>query len=452
MLAFLVVILVAVGTVALLTGRVTENAFRRYTLTRSGMWEGLTTRLAGYYGEHGSWDGIQVVLPTLRNQWLRGKNREVASPGAPPMMIDFRVVDAQGVVVGDTRGVPQGRLSRDGPDDGVVIEADGETVGYLLPQLRNQPAWPMDSAQDAFLSRVRRTLWVGAGAALTVALILGGLLFRSITAPLRELTAASEAIARGNLSARADIGGRDEVAQLADAFNSMASSLHRMEEARRNQTADIAHELRTPLTVLQGTLEAMLDRIYPTNCENLAAALGQTHTLGRLIEDLRLLALADAGRLHLKRNCLDLSTLLEEIVEAYQPQAQERGIVLEARTPADLPNVCVDRDRLSQVVGNLLSNSLHYVPWGGRVSVAVETLNGQVQVSVIDNGPGVSPRDLPHVFDRFWRADAARRRATGGSGLGLSIVRHIVEAHGGRVWAEETPGGGLTVALLLPAQ
>lgn len=449
MLAFLVVILVAVGSVALLTGRVTETAFRRYALTRSGMWEELTERLGSYYRERGSWEGIQDALVTLHAQGSRVRNREVGVPVAPPV-VDFRIADVDGQVVADTRGVARGTLSHSNLEDGVSIEADENVVGYLLPALGGRPAWPLDAAQSAFVSRVRRTIWVGAAAALTVALILGGLLFRSITAPLRELTAASEAIARGNLSARADIGGRDEVAQLADAFNSMASSLHRMEEARRNQTADIAHELRTPLTVLQGTLEAMLDGIYPTNCENLAAALGQTHTLGRLIEDLRLLALADAGRLHLKRNCLDLSTLLEEIVEAYQPQAQERGIALEARIPADFPNVCVDRDRLTQVVGNLLSNSLHYVPRGGRVRVAIETLNGQVQVSVIDNGLGVSPRDLPHVFDRFWRADAARRRTTGGSGLGLSIVRHIVEAHGGRVWAEETPDGGLTVAFALP--
>jgi len=449
MFAFLVVILVAVGTVALLTGRVTETAFRRYALTRSGMWAELTERLGSYYRESGSWEGVQGALIMLAAQGSRARNRDVGVPAAPPT-VDFRIADADGQVVADTRGPARGTVLHSNLEDGVSIQADEEVVGYLLPALGDRPAWPLDAAQSAFLSRVRRTLWVGAAAALTVALFLGGLLFRSITAPLRELAAASEAIARGDLSARADIGGRDEVAQLADAFNSMAGSLHRMEEARRNQAADIAHELRTPLTVLQGTLEAMLDGIYSTDRENLAAALSQTRTLGRLIEDLRLLALADAGRLHLKRNCLDLSTLLEETVVAYQPQAQERGIALEARTPADLPSVCVDQDRLTQVMGNLLSNSLHYVPRGGSVRVEVENLNSQVQVSVIDNGPGVSLRDLPHVFDRLWRADAARRRATGGSGLGLSIVRHIVEAHGGRIWAEETPGGGLTVDFSLP--
>lgn len=365
-------------------------------------------------------------------------------------MIDFRIANAQGGVVADTRGLPRGTVSQRALDSGVPIEVDGETVGYVLPALGSPPDWPLDAAQTAFLARVRRILWIGAAAALGVALIVGGLLFRSITAPLTELTAASEAIAEGDLSARAEVSGRDEVAQLAEAFNSMADSLHRMEKARRSQTADIAHELRTPLTVLQGTLEAMLDDVYPTDRENLAAALRQTHTLSRLIEDLRLLALADAGKLHLEKDCLDFPVFLNEVVEAYQPQARERGIALLLDIPLTLPTICVDRDRMTQVMGNLLSNSLHYVPRGGRVRVEVEGGDDRILVSVIDDGPGVTPEDLPHLFERFWRADRARRRATGGTGLGLSIARYIVEAHGGRIWAEETPGGGLTIRFSLP--
>jgi signal transduction histidine kinase len=452
MLAFLVVILVAVGTVALLTGRVTENAFRQYALTRSGMWEGLTTQLAEYYQERGSWEGIQDVLTELRDRWPRWRDRDVGPPGHAPRMIDFRIVDAQGQVVGDTRGPPRGAVSRGDLDNGVSIETDGEVVGYLLPALRNPPDWPLDAAQAGFLFRVRRILWIGAAAALGVALIAGGLLFRSITAPLRELTAASQAIAQGDLSARADVRGQDEVARLADSFNEMAESLAQMERARRNQTADIAHELRTPLTVLQGTLEAMFDGVYSTDRDNLQAALSQTRTLSRLIEDLRLLALADAGKLHLEKDCLDLGAFLGEVVEAYQPQAMEQRIDLVLDKPLALPAVCVDRDRLAQVMGNLLSNSFRHVPRAGHIKVDVQTGPQEVVVGVIDDGPGVPPEDLAHLFDRFWRADPARRRATGGSGLGLSIARHIVEAHGGRIWAKPTPGGGLTVRFSLPVE
>ncbi|MGD2148573.1 MAG: HAMP domain-containing protein, partial [Anaerolineae bacterium] len=318
MLAFLVVILVAVGTVALLTGRVTDRAFRQYALTRSGIWEGLTTQLADYYVEQGSWQGIQDVLAGFRDRWPRGRDRDGALPGPPPRMVEFRIADAEGQVVGDTLGVPRGTLSRHDLKNAVPIEAEDMVVGYLLPAFRNPPDWPLDAAQATFIATVRRILWIGTGAALTMALIVGGLLFRSITAPLRELTVASEAIAQGDLSARAEVRGRDEVAQLADSFNEMAESLMQMETARRNQTADIAHELRTPLTVLQGTLEAMLDGVYPSDSDNLQAALSQTRTLARLIEDLRVLALADAGKLRLEEQALDLGAFLSEVVEAYQ--------------------------------------------------------------------------------------------------------------------------------------
>jgi signal transduction histidine kinase len=366
-------------------------------------------------------------------------------------MIDFRVVDTRGRVVADTRGLPVGAVSQGGLDDGVPIEIDGEVVGFLLPALGGRGSWPLDKAQAAFLSRVRRTLWIGAAAALSVALIVGGLLFRSITAPLRELTDASEAIAQGDLFVRARVRGRDEIAQLADSFNEMAESLRQAEEARQSQTADIAHELRTPLTVLQGTLEAMLDGVYSAGDENLQAALSQTRTLSRLVDDLRLLAMADAGKLQLERDHLDLGELLGEVVEAYQAQAKEQGVTLVLEIPAPVPRARVDRDRLTQVMGNLLSNSLQHVPPGGHIDVRASTPGGDAVISVCDDGPGVPTEDLSRVFERFWRADPARRRATGGSGLGLSIARHIVEAHGGRIWAEETEGGGLTVSFSLPS-
>lgn len=448
MVAFLIVILVAVGTVAVLTARATETAFRRYTLTRSVMWEAVTTELAGYYEAQGSWAGIQeaLVISTHRRHGMGGRG----GTDQPLRLIDFYIVDAAGRVVASTEGSPRGSVSQAAFDEAIPIEVDGQIVGHLIPALRSIPSWPLDAAQTAFLAQVRRTLWIGAAAALAVALVVGGVLFRSITAPLRELTDASEAIARGDLSARADVRGDDEVAQLADAFNSMARSLAQMEEARRNQSADIAHELRTPLTVLQGTLEAMLDEVYPTDPENLEAALTQTRTLSRLIEDLRVLALADAGKLHLEKEELDLKGFLRGIVDAYHPQAREQGIALALEMPTELPTISADRDRLNQVMGNLLTNSLHYVPEGGHVRVEAERGEREVMVKVEDDGPGLSAEDLPHVFERFWRADPARQRATGGSGLGLSIARHIVEAHGGRMWAEGTAGGGLTVAFSLP--
>lgn len=453
-MAFLIVIIVAVGTVAVLTGRLTEAAFRRYELSRSDMWDQTMTGLAGYYEQQGSWAGLQDVLESLseRRQHM-GEWRNNPTGGPPPRMIDFRIANTQGKIVADTKGLPQGIIPRPALENSIPIEVDGETVGYLVPALVNPPNWPMDAAQMAFLDRIRHTLFIATLAALGVALVIGGLLFRSITAPLRKLTAATETIAQGDLSARAPVRGQDEVAQLAEAFNQMAESLDRMERARRNQTTDIAHELRTPLTVIQGTLEAMLDGVYSPDQENLQAALAQTRTLSRLVEDLRLLALADAGRLELYKTHLDPNAFLPEIVEAHRPEAQKQDIDLSLEMPdVKLPQLLTDRDRLAQVIGNLLSNAFRHVPPDGHVTVRAEERERDVLITVIDDGPGVPQDDLPHIFKRFWRADPARQRKTGGSGLGLSIAQHIVEAHGGVIWADDTPGGGLTVAFTLPVQ
>lgn len=450
MLAFLAVILVAVGTVALLVGRTTETEFRRYALVHGGTWNRQALELATYYADHGSWDGAQEVLQALPEMGgPRGRGMGGGATGRPPL--EFRLADLEGRIVGDTRGVPSGTISQAELDRGIPIEVDGRVVGHLLPSTQTLVALPLDPPQAQFLARIRTTLWIAALTALAAALVIGGLLFRSIVAPLRRLTTASQSIAEGDLSAHAPVQGRDEVAQLADAFNRMTESLARAEKARRDQTADIAHELRTPLTVLQGSLEAMLDGVYPADREELLAASAQVRTLARLVEDLRLLALADAGQLRLHTAPLGLEAFLREIVEAHRLQAQEQGVDLALETSSTLPLVLADRDRLAQVMGNLLGNALRYVPHGGHIAVRVAEQGQEVVVAVADDGPGVSAEDLPHLFERFWRGDPGRRRATGGSGLGLAIARHIVEAHSGRIWAEPTPGGGLTVVFTLPA-
>ncbi len=444
MLAFLAVVLVAIGVVAALVGWTTEQEFRRYALARGGPWERVAVALAEYYAAHGSWDGLQEALSLLPRARMMRRGM------APPGVLDFRVADPSGRIVADTRGAPHGTASRRDLQVGIQILVNGDVVGYILPNTIPSQPFPLSTEQQAFLSRVRAALLAATLAALAVALLVGGFLFRSIIHPLQQLTAASQAIARGDLSARAPVRGADEVAQLARAFNQMAENLARAEEARRNQTADLAHELRTPLTVLQGTLEAMVDRVYPADPENLLAALAQVRTLSRLVEDLRLLSQADAGELTLHKAPLDLGRFLEEVLEAHRSVAQERGISLSLERPAALPLVLADRDRLAQVMGNLLSNALRHTPPEGRITVRLTDRGRDVVVAVADNGPGVPPKDLPHLFERFWRRDPSRQRATGGSGLGLSIARHIVEAHGGHIWAEPTPGGGLTVAFALP--
>ena len=450
MLAFLVVILVAVGTVALLSGWVTATEFRRYA-SYGGRWEQPVAKLADYYSAHNSWEGVPDTLQPLPGQEIESPGRGMGRGGTPTN--DFQVTDAAGRVVGSTMGSLGDTLSQAELTNGIPIPVKGRIVGYLIPahQANAQIPPALDIEQTQFLERVRAALWIAALAAAAVALIIGGLLFRSVVTPLHRLTLASQTIAEGDLSIRAPIQGQDEVAQLAAAFNRMTDSLTQAESARRNQIADISHELRTPLTVLRGTLEAMLDGIYPTDRDNLLATQAQVHTLTRLVEDLRLLALADAGQLSLYTDSLDIVILLRETVANHQLQAQERDVRLTLETPPSPKLVLADRDRLIQVLGNLLSNALRYVPAGGLIAVQVKEQRQKVIVTIADDGPGIAAEDLPHLFDRFWRGDRARRQATGGSGLGLTIARQLIEAHGGHLWAQSVEGEGSTFAFALPA-
>ncbi|HEY88690.1 MAG TPA: HAMP domain-containing protein [Thermoflexia bacterium] len=447
MLAFFIVILVAVGTVALLSNWITETEFRRYAFAHGGQWERQLTELHAYYVEHGSWAGLQDALPLLSGMH-RG---EGPGRGATGSELHFRVTDAAGVVVADTTGSPAGVLSSTELRGGLTIELAGKTIGHLLPiAVDGHAAAHLAPEQTEFLERVHTVLWIAALAAVSVALLVGGLLFRSIIAPLQRLTTASQTIASGDLSARAEVQGQDEIAQLATSFNQMADNLARAAEARRHQTADVAHELRTPLTIIRGILEAMLDEVYPTDRANLQASLAQVHTLSRLVQDLQLLALADAGELHIHPAPLELPAFLSQVVESYQLQATERQITLALDTPPTLPPIQADRDRLAQVLGNLLSNALRYLSPGGKIVVRATAQPGEVLVSVSDDGPGIPAEDLPHLFERFWRGDRARSRATGGSGLGLTIARSLIAAHGGRLWAASTEGEGSTFTFTLP--
>jgi signal transduction histidine kinase len=245
------------------------------------------------------------------------------------------------------------------------------------------------------------------------------------------------------------VGSRDEIGELAQAFNQMAQSLAHQETLRRNLMADIAHELRTPLTVMRGDLEALLDGILETTPEALGSLQEETLLLSRLVDDLRALALAEAGQLQLERQSIDLASLLQGVVAGFDLQAQSQDQTLVLDLPADLPAVEADSERVRQVTANLISNALHHAPGSGRVVVSARGQHDQVQVSVADDGPGIAPEDLPHVFDRFWRGRESR---AGGSGLGLAIAQELIRAHGGHIWVESELGRGATFYYTLPTE
>ena len=232
----------------------------------------------------------------------------------------------------------------------------------------------------------------------------------------------------------------------------MAEALERNELARRNLLADVAHELRTPLTVIEGTADAILDDLYEPTPERIRAIKEEAMLLTKVVADLRDLTLAESGHLALERSDADPREVAERGLRGAQGAAEAKGVALELSAAPDLPSVSVDSGRIAQVLGNLLGNAIRHTPAGGRVSLDVSPRADGVVFAVADTGEGISAEDLPHVFDRFYRGDRSRTRGTGGSGLGLAIARQIVEAHGGRIWAESTPGRGSRFSFALPAQ
>jgi signal transduction histidine kinase len=437
MLAFVAVVLVAVGSVALIARQTTSSEFHRL---RQG--EGQTgdsdqaRRLAAYYAGHGSWDGVSSLEREGRGQGQGGR-------GGPPLLL----ADADGQVILDTLDDRVGqRLSAEELAQGEPIIVDGQKVGTLL--MGGYSTASLSQAEQAFLERVQTALIFGALAATGVALFTGFLLFRGITAPLRHLTQATTAVAEGNLSVRVPVESNDEIGQLGLAFNDMATDLAQADQLRRNMTADIAHELRTPLTVIQGNLEAILDGVYPADAEHLEPVLNKTQLLKRLVEDLRTLALSDAGELALHRTHLNLGELVQRTIQDFEAQAQSSNVALTGETPALTPSVKADVARVEQVLGILLDNALRHTPAGGQIEVNLRHVNGEVWVSVRDTGEGIPPEALPHVFERFYRVKSEPPRP-GGSGLGLAIAQAIIAAHGGRIWAESTTGQGTTMTFAL---
>ncbi len=306
-----------------------------------------------------------------------------------------------------------------------------------------------------YLGALNGGILLAAVVAGVIALLLGVVLVRQITAPLRGLRSAAHAIAGGDLTQRVPVTSQDELGDVAKAFNRMAETLERNEMLRRHMMADIAHELRTPLTVMQGQVEALLDGVFPSTPEHLSPIHDQTVLMSRLVSDLRDLALAEAGNLRLEYRSTDLGELVRRVATAVEPAALERGVTLEVGVRPGLPPVYADGDRLRQVLHNLLGYALRHTPAGGKVHVTVDRTSqaerGRCQtVSVSDTGTGIAPEELPHIFDRFYQADRRRAQEEGGTGLGLTIARSIVEAHGGRIWAASQPGSGTQITFGLP--
>ena len=310
--------------------------------------------------------------------------------------------------------------------------------------------------QQVVIDRVNQAVIVGGLVALIAALLIGFFVFRSITRPVEQLTHAAQSLARGDLSTRVEVDshatrlGNDELSDLGTAFNVMADHLQQSERLRRDMTADLAHELRTPLAVMRGNLEAMVDGVYPLDAEHIKPALDQVNLLARLIEDLRTLAMAEAGQLRLVKRPTDLSALISNTLTSFEAPASSQQITLRSDIASDLLSIEIDPDRIQQTLAILISNALRHTPASGSITVKAHHETDRVLIEVTDSGAGIPLEDLPHVFERFYRADKSRSRESGGSGLGLAIAKSIVEAHGGSIGVTSEVGQGTAMIIQLP--
>jgi len=329
--------------------------------------------------------------------------------------------------------------------------AGGATIGtlYLLPA-----AAGAERIDHPFVSTVNRWLFLAVLGAGALAVLLTLALTRRILGPVESLTAAARKLEAGDLSQRVAARSGDEIGELARAFNAMADALERNEALRRGLVTDVAHELRTPLTNLRCQIEAIQDGLQPADAAAIRSLHEETLLLSRLVTDLQDLAMAEAGRLTLRRAPVDVADAVEGALASLRPLAGERRIRLRADAPQGLV-ANADRERFGQILRNLLSNAVTHAPEGGEVVVAARAVGiagvEGVEISVRDTGPGIAPEHLSRIFDRFYRADPSRARATGGSGLGLAIVKQLVEVHGGAVRAESEPGQGAIFTFTLPA-
>ena len=417
-------------------------------MTRHQRFEGLLTQ---HYAQNENWSGVQFVVERMGQ--ITGERVILADEEGQI------VADSAGELVGQPVGqdwdTPSAQIIHHGTKVGVLYtDFSGWDVdpGKAFPDsARVRPPPPPDAEPESriFLASVNRVLLIVAVVAglSAVLLILG--LSRRILAPVEALTAAVRRMEAGDLSQRVEVTSRDEIGELARAFNAMADGLARLEELRRNMVTDVAHELRTPLSNIRGYLEAIQDGVVQPERGIIDSLYEEAILLNRLVDDLQELSLAEAGQIRLERQPVALADIVDRAVEAVRPRAEAEGVTLQVDLPEDLL-VDVDPQRIGQVLRNLLDNALTHTPSGGEITVAAHAEGQWVEVGVRDTGSGIAAEDLPYVFERFYRADKSRSRATGGAGLGLAIARQLVEAHGGRIWVESTEGEGCTFTLALP--
>ena len=430
---FAVIILVTVGTIYLFVSERIADEMEYYErISAQYRSDQIRSKLYLHYLDKGSWEDVQSVVEALGVSGTR-----------------IILVAVNGTVVGDSKIELLGMNYTDSQENPLEMTLRGKLLGRLY--ISSDPkAEPYVAPFLRLSTSINRFLLLGGSLAIVIALILTFVLARRMTSPIGALSKAARKLGRGDLSQRVQLQGKGEVAAMAQAFNTMAADLEHAEQLRRNLVADVAHELRTPLSNIQGYLEAIRDRVMKPNAATILSLNEEVALLSRLVNELQELSLAEAGELKLVYQAEDITKLIKQAVTPLQPKLAAKEISLSFDLPDNLPLVNIDWQRVNQVLHNLLENAVAYTHKGGTINVAAAKQGDWVEVSVSDTGEGIPAEDLPNIFERFYRVDKSRARVTGGSGLGLTIAKRLVEAHGGTITVQSKPGKGSRFSFTLP--
>ncbi len=435
-LGLAVAVLASVGAVYVVaTHFIISDAKGFITSEHEAQMEGIVSQLSSYYSENSTWDGIGAIFAS------HGQNRgEDHGQGGAFLLTDPSgtpiYASSQGMSREDPRSSPR-LLS-----EGIPIVASGEKVGLLF----TAPLFGQFSGVEIrLLASVQRSIGYATVISLAVALLIGIILFRFITAPFGQLTSATQAISRGDLTQPFPDTGTDEIGRLGHVLEGLRVGLAKSEEARKRMLSDVAHELRNPLAVVKAKVEAMIDGVQPAGEENLLKVSERLEHLEGLIDELQDIALAEADELPLNRKYIDLDSFLNEVADDARTLFSADGKEFQLETARDLPKVYADQRRLHQIVWNLLSNALRHTGPQDAVTLRAESSDGEVLIQVSDTGEGMPEDVASHVFDRFYKEKHSK-----GLGLGMAITKALVEAHGGRIWVETAVSKGTTFSFTLP--
>lgn len=432
---FVLIILIAVGAVFIFLSQSTSAEFESFKQgVEQRRADGLRQQLSVYFTTSGGWEGIQPYIAQMADiyEW------------------HIVVTDDDGIVVADSEESSLGQVYDDGNEGMVLSGPRGvKTHGTLYFTPHARPGEEV-ALMAGMIARIGGLLLWSCLVTAAVAALIAFFMARRIVAPVRALTNAAGRLGAGDLNQRVDADGEGEIAELGRAFNAMADDLQQSLQSQRNMIADTAHELRTPLSNIKGYVEAIRDKVIEPDEETIGVIDHEASTLSRLVEDLQELSMLEAGQVALQLQPEDPAALIQQTVNAQRTSAAAQGIELVTVVPETLPLVSIDHHRIGQVLRNLVSNALIHSGKGDSVTVAAVEVGDMVEVSVADTGEGIPPADLPHVFERFYRADKSRNRATGGHGLGLTVSKGLIEAHGGTISVETEHGLGSRFTFTLP--